>query len=81
MHDNLHHRRCLSFLQARSMFQLPPRLSTADSDLGSALQQASMQCNLELDQLFDNVGLRFAVPGAGGDPAAAEVVSGPTPPS
>lgn len=72
---------CLSFLQARSMFQLPPRLSTADSDLGSALQQAGMQSSMELDPLFDNVGLRFAVPGADSDPAAAEVVSEPRPSS
>ena len=64
------------WLQARRVLQLPPRLSTVDSELNSALQQAAMQSSLELDPLFNNVGLRFAVLDASGDPAAADGVSG-----
>lgn len=68
---------CLHFLQARQVLQLPPRLSTVDSDLATALQQAAMQSGLESDPLFGTVGLRFVVPNASESPAPADTVSGP----
>lgn len=65
----------MSLLQARQVLQLPPRPSTADSDLASALQQAAMQSSSDLDPLFDHVGLRFAIHAAGAQSAVAGPVS------
>lgn len=44
------------------MLQLPPRLSTVDSELNRQFQQAALNSSAESDPFFSNVSMRFNTP-------------------
>lgn len=61
--------------QSRRMLQLPPRMTTVNSELGRLFQHAAQNSSADSDSFFSNVCIRFAAPVHGSDQVMAVKVA------